>query len=134
MKQAFHYLFCHRRLTGVLTNHPTNPLFRFQYQGQASEQLKHVEVWTFNQNTCRNRLAQLGYGLTDNMLCSGWLDVGGRGQCNGDSGSPLIHYNQQGQAVVVGVTSWGIDCATAAYGSVSARVSRVSVWIQQNAA
>ncbi|KAG7307798.1 hypothetical protein JYU34_006393 [Plutella xylostella] len=104
------------------------------YQGQASEQLKHVEVWTFNQNTCRNRLAQLGYGLTDNMLCSGWLDVGGRGQCNGDSGSPLIHYNQQGQAVVVGVTSWGIDCATAAYGSVSARVSRVSVWIQQNAA
>ncbi|XP_041974873.1 trypsin CFT-1-like isoform X2 [Aricia agestis] len=96
--------------------------------GWGSEQLRHVQIWTVNQNTCRTRYAELGYTLTDNMLCSGWLDVGGRDQCQGDSGGPLYH-----NGIVVGVCSWGEQCALARYPGVNARVSRYTAWIQSNA-
>lgn len=62
------------------------------------------------------------------MLCSGWLDVGGRDQCQGDSGGPLIHNN-----VIVGICSWGNQCALPRYPGVNTRVSRVSAWIVANA-
>ncbi|CAG4977672.1 unnamed protein product [Parnassius apollo] len=96
--------------------------------GFSSEQLRHVQIWTVNQDICRIRYAELGMTVTDNMLCSGWLDVGGRDQCQGDSGGPLIHNN-----VIVGVCSWGYRCALARYPGVNARVSRFTSWIQSNA-
>ncbi|CAG9136796.1 unnamed protein product [Plutella xylostella] len=94
----------------------------------SSEELQHVEVWTIDQAICKARYGELGIEITDNMLCSGWLDVGGRDQCQGDSGGPLLHNN-----VVVGVTSWGKDCAHPYYPSVNVRVSRYTSWIQDNA-
>ncbi|XP_068627077.1 trypsin, alkaline C-like [Battus philenor] len=98
------------------------------FGGRPSEQLREVQIRTINQNTCRNRYAELGLTVTANMLCSGMLDVGGRDQCQGDSGGPLYHNN-----VVVGVCSWGHQCATARYPGVNARVSRYTSWIQSNA-
>ncbi|XP_075975734.1 trypsin, alkaline A-like [Anticarsia gemmatalis] len=93
--------------------------------GRPSEQLRHVQIWTINQAVCRQRY---GAGrITDNMLCSGWLDVGGRDQCQGDSGGPLYH-----NGVVVGVCSWGRGCAQAQFPGVNVRVSRFSNWIQNN--
>ncbi|KAJ0182807.1 hypothetical protein K1T71_002176 [Dendrolimus kikuchii] len=96
--------------------------------GSSSEQLRHVQIWTVNQNTCAQRYATVGASITANMLCSGWLDVGGRDQCQGDSGGPLYHNN-----VVVGVCSWGQGCARAFFPGVNARVSRYTAWIQSNA-
>ncbi|CAH2050755.1 unnamed protein product, partial [Iphiclides podalirius] len=96
--------------------------------GPASEQLRQVQIWTINQGVCRQRYATVGSAITDNMLCSGWLDVGGRDQCQGDSGGPLLHNN-----VIVGVCSWGRGCAQAFFPGVNARVSRFTSWIQSNA-
>ncbi|XP_028159100.1 trypsin CFT-1-like [Ostrinia nubilalis] len=96
--------------------------------GSASEKLRHVQIWTVNQAVCRQRYAVWGNTITDNMLCSGWLDVGGRDQCQGDSGGPLFH-----NSVVVGICSWGRGCALAAYPGVNTRVSRFTAWIQANA-
>ncbi|XP_047999850.1 trypsin, alkaline C-like [Leguminivora glycinivorella] len=93
-----------------------------------SEQLRHVQIWTVNQATCRLRYNEVNYTVTNNMMCSGWLDVGGRDQCAGDSGGPLIH-----NGVVVGICSWGYNCALARYPGVNVRVSRVANWIQVNA-
>ncbi|XP_061725069.1 trypsin CFT-1-like [Cydia pomonella] len=98
------------------------------FQGPASETLRHVQIWTVNQAVCVARYAELRQVVTDNMLCSGWLDVGGRDQCQGDSGGPLIH-----NGVVIGVCSWGEACALARYPGVNARVSRYTAWIQANA-
>ncbi|KAJ2952791.1 hypothetical protein O0L34_g7150 [Tuta absoluta] len=92
-----------------------------------SEQLRHVQVWTTNLNTCRSRYQERNLQVTNNMLCSGWLDVGGRDACQGDSGGPLIHNN-----VIVGVTSWGHECAHERYPGVNARVSVASNWIVAN--
>ncbi|KAL0850909.1 hypothetical protein ABMA28_006818 [Loxostege sticticalis] len=100
---------------------------RTSSNGPASEQLRHVQIWTINQNICRQRYAAVGDTITDNMLCSGWLDVGGRDQCQGDSGGPLYH-----NGVVVGVCSWGRGCALPQLPGVNARVSRFTNWISQN--
>ncbi|KAL0850882.1 hypothetical protein ABMA28_006791 [Loxostege sticticalis] len=98
------------------------------------EQLHHVQIWTVNQDICRHRYANRVVNgiprpavVTDNMLCSGWLDVGGRDQCQGDSGGPLYH-----NGVVVGICSWGDVCASAQFPGVNARVSRYTNWINQN--
>ncbi|CAD0195007.1 unnamed protein product [Chrysodeixis includens] len=100
---------------------------RTSANGSGSEQLRHVQVWTVNQNTCNQRYQSIGMSITANMLCSGWLDVGGRDQCVGDSGGPLFH-----NRVVVGVCSWGESCALARFPGVNARVSRYTSWIQNN--
>ncbi|XP_075975657.1 trypsin CFT-1-like [Anticarsia gemmatalis] len=96
--------------------------------GPSSEQLRHVQIWTINQATCRTRYATRGRNITDNMLCSGWLDVGGRDQCQGDSGGPLYH-----NRVVVGICSFGQGCADSYFPGVNARVSRFTSWILANA-
>ncbi|KAJ8736129.1 hypothetical protein PYW08_006785 [Mythimna loreyi] len=96
--------------------------------GSPSEQLRHVQLWVVNQSVCRSRYQARGNNVTDNMLCSGWLDVGGRDQCQGDSGGPLYH-----NGVVVGICSWGAGCASAKYPGVNTRVSRFTNWIETNA-
>ncbi|CAH0592709.1 unnamed protein product [Chrysodeixis includens] len=98
------------------------------FGGANSPQLRHVQIWTVNQAVCRQRYAGRGTVVSDNMLCAGWLDVGGRDQCGGDSGGPLYHNN-----VVVGITSFGHQCALAYYPGINARVSRFTPWIQANA-
>ncbi|PZC70336.1 hypothetical protein B5X24_HaOG200459 [Helicoverpa armigera] len=101
--------------------------------GPTSEQLRHVEVFSINQEICKSRYANLSIGafniaITDNMLCSGILDVGGRDQCSQDSGGPLYH-----NGIQVGVCSFGFGCGRPQYPGVNARVSRVTAWITSNA-
>ncbi|KAL4716973.1 hypothetical protein ACJJTC_012784 [Scirpophaga incertulas] len=95
--------------------------------GSLSEQLQDVQIWTVNQTICEQRYSTVGNNVTDNMLCAGYLDVGGRDQCQGDSGGPLYH-----NGVVVGVTSWGRGCGLASFPGVNTRVSRYASWIQSN--
>ncbi|XP_064071287.1 trypsin CFT-1-like [Vanessa tameamea] len=97
------------------------------FGGAKSEQLRHVQIWTVNQQECKNRYAALMYSITDNMLCSGWLDVGGRDQCQDDAGGPLVH-----NSVIIGVSSWGHQCGLARYPGVNTRISRFTPWIQAN--
>ncbi|XP_047027287.1 trypsin, alkaline C-like [Helicoverpa zea] len=96
--------------------------------GSTSEQLRHVQVFSINQAACRSRYAARGVSITDNMLCSGILGVGGRDQCSQDSGGPLYH-----NGIQVGVCSFGIGCADPQFPGVNARVSRVTAWITSNA-
>uniref|UniRef100_A0A2A4JBA7 Peptidase S1 domain-containing protein n=1 Tax=Heliothis virescens TaxID=7102 RepID=A0A2A4JBA7_HELVI len=95
-------------------------------EGPASEQLRHVQVYTINQEICQQRM--YGAVITENMLCTGILDVGGRDQCYRDSGGPVYHHG-----VLVGVTSFGMGCARPEYPGVNARVSTAADWIVNNA-
>lgn len=111
--------------------------FIFQPGGSSPEQLQHVDVNVINQELCAERYAHLktlpGFqnwpDITDNMLCAGILDVGGKDACQGDSGGPLVHDRN----VVIGITSWGYSCADAVYPGVNARVSKYTDWISANA-
>ncbi|CAK1540240.1 unnamed protein product [Leptosia nina] len=93
-----------------------------------SEQLRRVQVWTVNANVCRNNYLEVGFTVTNNMLCSGWVNQGGRGQCEGDDGGPLIHNNN-----LVGVFSWGQQCASSRYPDINTKVSPYITWIRNNA-
>ncbi|KAG6458171.1 trypsin, alkaline B-like [Manduca sexta] len=100
-----------------------------QFQGSPSEQLRHVEVRTINLEVCRDRYRRAfpPRTVTDNMLCSGILDVGGRDACQGDSGGPLYH-----NRVIAGITSWGERCADPRFPGVNVRVQRYPDWIRNN--
>ncbi|XP_046972366.1 trypsin, alkaline B-like [Vanessa cardui] len=88
-----------------------------------SPRLRQVEIWVNDQQTCANRYRGV-FGVTTNMICAGLLDTGVRGQCQGDTGSPLLH-----NGVVVGVYSWTPGCGTDYYPNINTRVSAYSRWI-----
>lgn len=92
--------------------------------GAPSEKLRHVIIWTINQDKCK-KLYQVTYNVTDNMLCSGCLEIGGRDHCIQDSGSPIYH-----NGIVVGLSSMGIGCGRPCYPGISVRISRFTDWIE----
>ncbi|KAJ2948068.1 hypothetical protein O0L34_g9865 [Tuta absoluta] len=90
----------------------------------ATSQLRHVEILTVNQETCGLRYKELGITVTDNMVCSGWHNFD---RCQGTSGDPLTH-----KGVIVGICSWGLQCALSGYPGISTRVSKYTDWIASN--
>ncbi|KAJ2941650.1 hypothetical protein O0L34_g14708 [Tuta absoluta] len=108
--------------------------------GDFPNQLQEVDLNVIPQEICVERYHALkqdpGYeawpNITEAMLCAGILDIGGADACQGDSGGPLIHRTTEGD-VLVGIVSWGNDCADPYYPGVNARVSALSDWIIRNA-
>ncbi|XP_063532809.1 trypsin, alkaline C-like [Cydia strobilella] len=107
--------------------------------GHSPEQLQHVDIYTINMDFCKERYAYLksqsGFqswpDVTDNMLCAGIQDVGGKDACQGDSGGPLVHKGTTD--VLIGAVSWGYGCAHRDYPGVNTRVSRYTDWIVDRA-
>nr|XP_053608597.1 trypsin, alkaline B-like isoform X2 [Plodia interpunctella] len=85
------------------------------FNGVHAEQLQRVHVDVINQALCAERYAYLrtlpGFQhwpvVTPEMICGGILNTGGKDACHGDSGGPLAHDSD----VIVGITSWGFQCA-----------------------
>ncbi|XP_020796105.1 trypsin-like isoform X1 [Boleophthalmus pectinirostris] len=63
--------------------------------------------------------------ISRRMLCAGYLD-GGKDACNGDSGSPLVCFDE-----VHGLVSWGQGCALPNYPGVYVKVCEFLPWIQE---
>nr|XP_034836233.1 trypsin CFT-1-like [Maniola hyperantus] len=93
--------------------------------GPSSPELRHVQLWLNDQHVCADRYETVNVTITDAMLCAGWLDVGIRGQCVGDTGGPLLHNN-----VVVGVFSWSHGCGHSLFPNINTRVAPLSRWIE----
>lgn len=65
--------------------------------------------------------------ITNQMLCAGY--PGGRkDSCGGDSGGPLV-VGSLGKVQLIGLVSWGKDCAVANQYGVYTRVSQIRDWI-----
>ncbi|XP_050072467.1 trypsin-1-like [Anopheles maculipalpis] len=98
--------------------------------GELSEELQQLTVPILTNQQCR----QSGYfrfQITAKMLCAGYLE-GGRDSCQGDSGGPLqLAKDDSGQQQIVGVVSWGNECAQRNYPGVYARVTRFVSWIRR---
>jgi len=62
--------------------------------------------------------------LTQNMICAGYF-VSNRDSCYGDSGGPLIVDN-----TLVGIVSWGGDCAEDGFPGVYTKVQNYTSWIE----
>ncbi len=93
------------------------------FLGPLADTLRDVSVPAINKKECRE---SYGDTLTLKMICAGEKG-GGKDACQGDSGSPLIRRNGY-LHLLVGITSWGIDCGK--YPGVYAKASRGMRWIQ----
>ncbi|XP_045473663.1 venom protease-like [Harmonia axyridis] len=101
--------------------------------GKPSCILQHVEVPVMSNEECRstNYSSKM---ISDNMLCAGYPEKGGRDSCQGDSGGPLIVERQDSdhRYELIGVVSWGNGCARPGYPGVYTRVTRYLDWILEN--
>ena len=70
-----------------------------------------------------------GGGITESMICAGYLGEGGKDSCQGDSGGPFV-CNKDGKAIIAGVVSWGYGCGEPEYPGVYARTTHVLNWIK----
>ena len=63
------------------------------------------------------------------MFCAGYLDAA-MDACSGDSGGPLVvHY--RGTTFLLGVVSWGEQCAAKGKYGVYTRLANFLSWIDQ---
>ncbi|KAL7543821.1 hypothetical protein ACHAXR_013141 [Thalassiosira sp. AJA248-18] len=102
-----------------------------------SETLREVETFVMTNEQCASsegivdgttNIASYDGLITDNMLCT--FD-NMRDSCQKDSGGPLILRGNDAEGdIQVGVSSWGISCASNVFPGVAARVSSVYDWIK----
>uniref|UniRef100_A0A669QT77 Enteropeptidase n=1 Tax=Phasianus colchicus TaxID=9054 RepID=A0A669QT77_PHACC len=98
-----------------------------RYEGPTSNILQEAEVPLILNEKCQEWLPE--YTITENMICAGY-DMGGVDSCQGDSGGPLMSEDGN-QWVLVGVTSFGYECALAQRPGVYVRVAMFVDWIQK---
>jgi len=62
------------------------------------------------------------------MVCAG---QGRRDSCAGDSGGPMLSDYHNGRWSVIGIVSFGVDCASERHPGVYTRVDRYLNWIER---
>lgn len=95
----------------------------------ASELLLGVEVPLVSTDECRKVYATMGYPVTSTMTCAGY-EFGSMDSCTGDSGGPLVNIDEKGNAVQIGIVSWGVGCGQAGTYGVYTNVTTIQEWIQ----
>ncbi|XP_037029404.1 trypsin-like [Bradysia coprophila] len=94
-----------------------------QTGGTVQETLQEVDLIVFSDEECRHRHDDMIY---PSFICGG-VPEGGRGQCSGDSGGPLLV-----NGIEVGIVSWSVKpCTVAPYPGVYTQVSYYREWIRQ---
>jgi len=87
--------------------------------------LQEVVVKTMTNNACNKKYNHGDIQTT--MLCAA---NDGKDSCQGDSGGPLVT-KEDGAFSLIGVVSWGYDCASPDYPGVYARVTSELDWIKR---
>ncbi|MEJ1283044.1 transmembrane protease serine 15 [Cricetulus griseus] len=100
--------------------------FKVNYTGSTADVLKEADVPLVSNEKCQQQLPE--YNITENMICAGY-EEGGIDSCQGDSGGPLM-CQENNRWFLVGVTSFGVQCALPNRPGVYARVSGFTEWIQ----
>lgn len=105
------------------------------------DKLRQVELSLLTNEQCKDKLV-LAYsdldnitylpsqvGITDSMICAEFIGAP-KGSCQGDSGGPLLVNTNQGWQQI-GIVSYGVGCAVAAFPDVYARVGQFTTWINK---
>jgi len=108
--------------------------------GDTSEFLLDVTVPVVSNVKCNDISSNHTYilyngAITENKLCAGFLEKGGKDTCQGDSGGALVSRTVRDNGLIVdthvGVVSYGNGCAKIGYPGVYARTSSGSKWIKE---
>ncbi|XP_069704263.1 mite allergen Der p 3-like [Periplaneta americana] len=95
--------------------------------GPISDELRAVDLQISDQQICSSAYEVLYQHIKDGQICAD-VPEGGKGSCNGDTGSPLIVDD-----VLEGLVSFTLFCATKGFPTVYTRVSYYRDWINQHA-
>ncbi|XP_030023166.2 serine protease snake [Manduca sexta] len=108
-----------------------------------SQTLMKVDVDIIDSAVCNKSMKFLikrkilDKGITEDQLCAGDYEHGGKDTCQGDSGGPLQVMEEKVDCLrsfplhrVVGVTSFGRDCGRRMAPGVYTRVSKYVSWIE----
>ncbi|KFR12712.1 Enteropeptidase, partial [Opisthocomus hoazin] len=96
-------------------------------EGVTSDILQEAEVPLISNEKCQQQMPE--YNITENMICAGY-DIGGVDSCQGDSGGPLTSEDGD-KCFLVGVTSFGYECALPKRPGVYVRVTMFVDWIKK---
>ncbi|GAB0097755.1 Trypsin-1 [Sergentomyia squamirostris] len=96
-----------------------------QNSQESTSKLRAAVVPKVTADVCSEAYRAFG-GITDRMMCAGFVKEGGKDACQGDSGGPLVF-----EDLLVGVVSWGYGCAVPNYPGVYSRVASVRDWIHE---
>lgn len=95
--------------------------------GPTPNALQEATVKLIDSDTC-NRKEVYDGDITPRMLCAGYLE-GGVDACQGDSGGPLVTPDSRLMWYLVGIVSWGDECAKPNKPGVYTRVTYFRDWI-----
>jgi len=103
--------------------------------GNGAAILQQAQVPLIDRDVCQKAFDHLGYGVSHQMLCAGYVK-GGIDSCEGDSGGPLVC--EQTDPVtgkdtwfLWGAISWGVGCARSGMYGVLANIKQLRPWIDQ---
>lgn len=89
-----------------------------------SAKLHAVDVPVVPEATCERVYGERNLNVNyDFQVCAGYYGRGGCDSCQGDSGGPLFQYDADDNPVLVGIVSFGVECATASFPGVYVRTS-----------
>ncbi|XP_058466489.1 trypsin 5G1-like [Malaya genurostris] len=89
------------------------------------DQLRATYVPIVSPEECRAAYDYFWIVVTERMVCAGFPE-GGRDACYGDSGGPLVDGRK-----LLGIVSWGMECAQPSFPGVYARVASAREWIAE---
>ncbi|XP_059051620.1 serine protease snake-like [Achroia grisella] len=102
---------------------------------ELAKDLQKVSLSLFDNSDCDAKLLNTRYrhwkGLSPSQMCAGELR-GGKDTCQGDSGSPLQIASKDNQCIfhIIGITSFGKQCAKSGLPAVYTRISSYLDWIE----
>lgn len=100
------------------------------FHAKTRSHLYETEIAIIDRHTCNRAFGGM---ITDNMICAGGMIANKRDACSGDSGGPLImDTSGNGQMSLVGVVSFGNDCAVQGYPGIYTKLSNYYDWILGN--
>jgi len=97
--------------------------------GQASSVCRQATVPIVPINECQQDYSGVSrVRISDDQVCAG---QGRRDSCAGDSGGPMLTDFSNGRWSVIGIVSYGVDCASETHPGVYTRVDRYLNWIER---
>lgn len=95
------------------------------FHEKARSHLYQTDIAIIDPDTCNS---SFGNQITQNMVCAGGMVANKRDACSGDSGGPL-QMDINGHMTLIGLVSFGNDCAVQGFPGVYTRVDNYYDWI-----
>lgn len=101
------------------------------YNGRPSDVLRETSFRIVSSEWCKRQF-QRWVDITDLYICAGNEDSS-KDSCQGDSGGPLVMLDlEKNRWYLMGIVSFGRNCAQPGYPGVYTRVSKLLDWIENN--